>query len=151
MEVVMLIKRSESFPAFSSMFGDFFDKAFSDWTNSNFSLTNTTLPATNIRETKDDFIVTMAVPGMDKKDFKIDLNDNLLTISSEKKNEKKEDEENYSRREYSYQSFSRSFTLPKDVVNDEKISAKYENGELKITIPKKDEAKPKKPVQIAIR
>ena len=147
----MLIKRSEAFPAFSNMFGDFFDKAFSDWTNSNFSLTNTTLPATNIKETKDDFIVTMAVPGMDKKDFKIDLNDNLLTMSSEKKDEKKEDHENYSRREYSYQSFSRSFTLPKNVVNDEKISAKYENGELKITIPKREEAKPKKPMQIAIK
>jgi HSP20 family protein len=151
MEVIMLVKRSESFPAFSSMFGDFFDKAFSDWTSSNFSLTNTTLPATNIKETKDDFIVTMAVPGMNKKDFKIDLNDNILTISSEKKEEKEDKDENYSRKEYSYQSFSRSFTLPKNVVNDEKISAKYENGELHITIPKKEEAKPKKPVQIAIK
>ena len=147
----MLIKRGESFPAFSSMFGDFFDKAFSDWSSTNFSLTNTTLPATNIKETKDDFVVTMAVPGMNKKDFKIDLNDNVLTISSERKVEKEDKDENYSRREYSYQSFSRSFTLPKEVVNDEKISAKYENGELQITIPKKEEAKPKKPIQIDIK
>jgi len=147
----MLIKRSEALPTFSNFFGDFFDKAFSDWTNTNFSITNTTLPAVNIKETKDDFIVTMAVPGMNKKDFKIDLNDNLLTISSERKEEKKEKDDNYTRREYSYQSFSRSFNLPKNVVNEDKISAKYENGELHISIPKKEEAKPKKPLQIEIK
>ena len=146
----MLIKRNDSYPAFSNLFGDFFDKAFSDWNSTNFSLTNTTLPAVNIQESKDDFLVSMAVPGMRKKDFKLDLNDNVLTISSERKEEKKEDEDNFTRREYSYQSFSRSFTLPKNVVNDEKISAKYENGELKILIPKKEEAKPKKPKLISI-
>ena len=147
----MLVRRDESLPMFSRMFGDFFDKAFSDWTNTNYSLTNTTLPAVNVKETKDDYLVSMAVPGMSKKDFKIDLKDNVLTISSEKKDEKKEDQENYTRREYSYQSFSRSFTLPQDVVNDEKIEAKYDNGELRITIPKKEEAKPKAPKQIAIK
>ena len=146
----MLIKRNDTHPVFSNLFGDFFDKAFSDWNSANFSLTNTTLPAVNIQESKDDFLVSMAVPGMTKKDFKLDLNDNVLTISSERKEEKKEDENNFTRREYSYQSFSRSFTLPKNVVNDEKISAKYENGELKILIPKKEEAKPKKPKLIAI-
>lgn len=146
----MLTKRNDSLPAFSSLFGDFFDKAFSDWTSTNYSLTNTTLPAVNIQESKDDFLVSMAVPGMTKKDFKIDLNDNVLTISSEKKEEKRSEEVNFTRQEYSYQAFSRSFTLPKDVVNDEKISAKYENGELKILIPKKEEAKPKKPKLISI-
>ena len=146
----MLIKRNESYPAFSNLFGEFFDKAFSDWNSTNFSLTNSTLPSVNIQESKDDFLVSMAVPGMSKKDFKLDLNDNVLTISSEKKDEKKKEEDNFTRREYSYQSFSRSFTLPKNVVNDEKISAKYENGELKILIPKKEEAKPKKPKLIAI-
>lgn len=147
----MLIKRNDSYPVFSNLFGDFFDKAFSDWNSTNFSLTNTTLPAVNIQESKDDFLVSMAVPGMSKKDFKIDLNDNLLTISSEKKEEKKKEEVNFTRQEYSYQSFSRSFTLPKDVVNDEKISAKYEDGELKILIPKKEEAKPKEPKVISIK
>ena len=146
----MLIKRNDSYPAFSNLFGEFFDKAFSDWNSTNFSVTNTTLPAVNIQESKDDFLVSMAVPGMSKKDFKLDLNDNVLTISSEKKEDKKKEVENYTRKEYSYQSFSRSFTLPKDVVNDEKITAKYENGELKILIPKKEEAKPKKPKLIAI-
>ncbi len=146
----MLIKRNDSYPSFSNLFGDFFDKAFSDWSSTNFSLTNTTLPAVNIKESKDDYLVSMAVPGMSKKDFKLDLSDNILTITSEKKDEKKEEDKNYTRREYSYQSFSRSFTLPKNVVNDEKISAKYENGELKILIPKKEEAKPKKPKLISI-
>ncbi len=147
----MLVKRNELLPKFPSFFSDFFDKEFADWANSNYSLTNTTIPAVNIKETKDDFLVTMAVPGMSKKDFKIDLTDNVLTISSEKKDEKEEKDEYYTKQEYSYQSFSRAFTLPKDVVDDDKITAKYENGELLLTIPKKEEAKTKKPVQIKIK
>ena len=147
----MLVKRNELLPKFPSFFSDFFDKEFADWANSNYSLTNTTIPAVNIKETKDDFQVTMAVPGMSKKDFKIDLTDNVLTISSEKKDEKEEKDEYYTKQEYSYQSFSRAFTLPKDVVDDDKITAKYENGELLLTIPKKEEAKTKKPVQIKIK
>ncbi len=147
----MLVKRSDLLPKFPSFFSDFFDKEFADWANSNYSLTNTTIPAVNIKETKDDFLVTMAVPGMSKKDFKIDLTDNVLTISSEKKDEKEEKDEFYTKKEYSYQSFSRAFTLPKDVVDDDKITAKYENGELLLTIPKKEEAKTKKPVQIKIK
>ncbi len=147
----MLVKRSDLLPKFPSFFSDFFDKEFADWANSNYSLTNTTIPAVNIKETKDDFLVTMAVPGMSKKDFKIDLTDNVLTISSERKDEKEEKDEYYTKKEYSYQSFSRAFTLPKDVVDDDKITAKYENGELLLTIPKKEEAKTKKPVQIKIK
>lgn len=147
----MLVKANDSFSLLPSLVGDFFDRAFSDWSNSHFSVTNTTIPATNIRETKDDFIVEMAVPGMEKKDFHIKLVDNLLTISSERKDEKKDEDENYTRREYSYQSFSRSFSLPKDVVKEDKISAKYENGVLRIVVPKKEEAKPKKPLEIDIK
>lgn len=147
----MLVKRNELLPKFPSFFSDFFDKEFADWANSNYSLTNTTIPAVNIKETKDDFLVTMAVPGMTKKDFKIDLTDNVLTISSEKKDEKEEKDEYYTKKEYSYQSFSRAFTLPKDVVEEDKITAKYENGELLLTIPKKEEAKTKKPVEIKVK
>ena len=147
----MLVKRNELLPKFPSFFSDFFDKEFADWANSNYSLTNTTIPAVNIKETKDNFVVKMAVPGMSKKDFKIDLTDNVLTISSEKKDEKEEKDGYYTKQEYSYQSFSRAFTLPKDVVDDDKITAKYENGELVLTIPKKEEAKTKKPVQIKIK
>ena len=92
----------------------------------------------------------MAAPGFSKDEFRIELNNDLLTISSEKKveNETKEGE-NFTRREFSYQSFSRSFTLP-NTVNSDKIGAKYENGILKVLIPKKEEAKPKPAKQIKI-
>ena len=147
----MLAKRNIFYPTFTSLFGDFFDKEFSDWTTSNFSPTQTTLPAVNIKETDDNFEVVMAAPGMNKKDFKINLDDNLLTISSEKENDNEEKNEKYTRREYSYQSFTRSFTLPKNVVDATKISAKYENGELYIEIPKREEAKPIPPKSIEIK
>jgi HSP20 family protein len=92
----------------------------------------------------------MAAPGMTKDDFKIELNNSVLTISSEKQseNQSKEDK-NITRREFSYQSFSRSFTLPV-IVETEKISAKYENGILRVNIPKKEEAKPKPLKQIKV-
>ncbi|WP_117880328.1 Hsp20/alpha crystallin family protein [Aureibaculum luteum] len=124
-----------------------FDNLFRDWSSTNFSETNTSLPAVNIKEDEDGFTVNLAAPGMDKKDFNIDLNNDVLTISSEKKvnpdasGEVKKD--NYTRREYSYQSFKRSFNLPKNIVDNDKIKATYTNGELSIVIPKREEAKPK--------
>lgn len=133
----MLVK-SSGIPLFPSIFDDF----FRDWSATNFSDTNTTLPAVNIKENENEFKVEVAVPGMDKKDFKIDLDNNVLTISSEKTNDQEEKNENYTRREYSYQSFKRSFTLPKTIVDSNKIVANYNNGELVIVIPKREEAKP---------
>jgi HSP20 family protein len=145
-----LIRRSDYLPTWANLVNDFFNTDFSDWSLSHYSDTNTTLPAVNIKENTDGFMVEMAAPGMAKDDFKIELNNDLLTISSEKKNEHETKEgETYTRREYSYQSFSRSFTLPKSV-DAEKISAKYENGILSIEIPKKEEAKPKPAKQISI-
>ncbi|WP_372744659.1 Hsp20/alpha crystallin family protein [Lutibacter sp.] len=138
----MLVKTS-GIPVIPTVFDDF----FRDWSSSNFSRTNTTLPAVNIKEDDEQFIVKVAVPGMDKKDFKINLDNNLLTIQSEKEFEQNDDNENYTRKEYSYQSFKRSFTLPKNVVDSDKIEATYINGELQITIPKLDIAKPK-PVKL---
>jgi len=129
-----------------------FDRFFSnDVFNRDYSETNTTLPSVNIKETKDKFGVEVAVPGFNKKDFNIELNNNELTISSEKE-EKHEDKvgERYTRREFSYQSFKRSFTLP-DSVDGEKISAKYTNGVLHVDIPKREEAKPKPARQIDIK
>ena len=146
----MLARRTESLPAFTRLFGDLFDREMFDWNTSNYSDTNTTLPAVNIKDTPEQFVVEVAVPGMDKKDFKINLKDNMLVISSERKKEEEEVEGNYTRREYSYQSFCRSFTLPDNIVDSDKISAKYENGELLITIPKREEAKPKGPRMIDI-
>lgn len=123
-----------------------------DWNNSNFSNSGSSIPAVNVRESQDSFEVEMAAPGMAKKDFRIELDNNLLTISSEKKSENEHKEgERYTKREFSYQSFQRSFTLPKDVVDVDKIQARYEDGMLRLSIPKKEEAKPRPPKQIAIR
>lgn len=103
-----------------------------------------------MKETDDNYEVEVAAPGMDKKDFHITLDGNLLTISSEKQFSDEEKDANYTRREFSYQSFQRSFELPKDVVDEESIQAKYENGVLYLTVPKKEEAKKKAPKRIEV-
>jgi HSP20 family protein len=146
-----IIKRNNSFQGMNSIFDDLFNRDLINWGLVNNSATNTTLPSVNIRETNDNFIVEMAAPGMTKEDFKIELDGNLLTISSEKedRNEMK-DGEKYTRQEFSYQSFQRSFQLPKDVVDSDKIQAKYENGVLNLVVPKKEHAKQKPPRMIEI-
>jgi HSP20 family protein len=134
-----------------TFFNDFFSRDLWNWGLENNSSTNTTIPAINVKETNDNFEVEVAAPGMTKKDFKIELNGNMLTISSEKQNEWQENEnEKYTRREFSYQSFQRTFQLPKDVVDEDKIQAKYENGLLHLTIPKKEHAKQRPPRMIEI-
>lgn len=146
-KIMALTRFSNQFP---SLFDSFFDSDMFDWSSRNFSNTNTTLPAVNIKQDDEGYEVEMAAPGLEKKDFNIELNNDTLTISSEKKNEKETKEgKQYSKREFSYQSFSRTFTLP-NTVDREKIEAKYENGILKVNIPKKEEAKPKPPKQISI-
>ncbi len=96
------------------------------------------IPAVNIKEEKDKFVLELAAPGMKKDDFKINLDNYQLTISAETRDEKKEKEDSYTRREFVYNSFSRSFTLPKSVDID-KIKADYRNGILDIVLPKKEE------------
>lgn len=145
-----LIRRNGDLFNFPSLFDDFFTRDFFNRGDSSFSSTGTSIPAVNIRETNDDFEVEMAAPGMTKKDFKIELDGTLLTISSEKENQREETEGKYNRREFSYQSFQRSFTLPKEVVDIDKIKAKYENGMLYLRIPKREEAKQKPPRVIDI-
>ena|SRR5690606_3555122 len=145
-----LIKRNESLMNFPALFDDLFNRDLFNWNNSNYSASRTTLPSVNIRETDDGFEVEMAAPGMDKKDFNISLEGNTLTIASQKKNEEEHKENGYSRREFSYQSFRRTFLLPKDVVDDEHIVARYENGLLLLQIPKKEEVKKKAPRLIEI-
>lgn len=148
-----LVKRNRSndwFPSFSGMFDDFFNRSLSNWNNGNFSATQTTLPSVNVKETDENYEVELAAPGMDKNDFHVTLDGNLLTISSEKQAGNEEKDERYTRREFSYQSFQRSFELPKDVVDEENIQAKYENGVLRLTIPKKEAAKKKAPKRIEI-
>ena len=145
-----IIKRNEYFPGLS-FFDDVFSRDLWNWGVNNNSSTNTTIPLVNIKEDNDNFLVEMAAPGMDKNDFKVELDGNLLTITSEKQNESESKEgERYSRKEFSYQSFQRSFQLPKEVVDAEKIEAKYENGVLRLLIPKKEEARPRPPKMIQI-
>jgi HSP20 family protein len=126
------------------LFDDFFTKDLFDWGSSNFSTSGTTLPAVNVKETAENFVVEMAAPGMKKEDFKVELNNNMLTISSEQKREHEEkDNERYTRKEFSYQSFQRSFQLSREAVDAENIQAKYENGVLHLLIPKREEVKQK--------
>ncbi len=135
----MLVKTNHSTPIIPNVFNEL----LKDMNLLNFSDTNSNIPAVNVYETVDDFVVSVAVPGLDKKDFIIDLEKDILTISSEKNAEKEVEKNNYTHKEYSYQSFKRSFTLPKNTVDNEKVTAKYINGELIINIPKREEAKPK--------
>jgi HSP20 family protein len=145
-----IIKRNEYFPGLN-LFDDFFSRDLWNWGMNNNSSTNTTIPLVNIKETNDNFEVEMAAPGMNKGDFKVELDGNVLTITSEKKDENEVKEgDRYSRREFSYQSFQRSFQLPKEVVDAEKIEAKYENGVLRLVVPKKEEARPRPPKMIQI-
>jgi HSP20 family protein len=103
----------------------------------------------NVRETADDFAIELAAPGMKKEDFKVEVENDLLTISSEKEHKEEKESDGYSRKEFSYASFSRSFTLPKSVLGDQ-ISATYEDGVLHLRLPKREEAKLKAPRLVKI-
>jgi HSP20 family protein len=111
--------------------------------------TVTNAPAVNIIEGKDDFRIEVAAPGLEKKDFVVNLENNVLAISSEKESNKEEDDGKVMRREFNYKSFKRSFTLP-NTVDGDKISATHKEGILYITIPKREEAKVKPPRQIDV-
>ncbi|MDX1408156.1 MAG: Hsp20 family protein [Saprospiraceae bacterium] len=146
-----LIKRNAMFPAFPQWFDDHMTRDLFDWGFRNNSSTNTTLPSVNVIESNDDFMVEMAAPGMSKKDFQIELVDETLTISSElESTEELKEGSQYTRREFSYQSFRRSFHLPRSVVDSSRIKARYENGILRVLIPKKEEAKALPPRKISI-
>jgi HSP20 family protein len=128
------------YPAFADRF---FDEDLRDWFRGNFSPTDTTVPAVNVKETENEFQIELAAPGMDKKDFNINLENSTLTVSSEHKEEAREEDENFTRKEFSYQSFQRSFNIPENMVDGDKIDAKYKDGILHIKLPKLEHAKPK--------
>ncbi len=108
-----------------------------------------TLPAVNIKEDETGFDLELAVPGQKKEDFNVEIDDRVMTISMEKKSENETSEDHFTRKEFSYQSFRRSFTMP-ETVNEDKIEATYTDGILKFRIPKKEEAlpKPKRTIEI---
>lgn len=137
MNTQSLAKRIERMP---SLFDNFFNKPWDDWFDNGFPMRTMNVPAVNISERKDDYLVSMAAPGLKKEDFKIDLEGNILTISSKQEEEHEEKEEKFTRKEYSYTTFERSFTLPNEV-NKEKIDAQYKDGVLNLVLPKKEEAK----------
>lgn len=139
-----LIRRS-TFPTGLDFLENFFDDRGQVAGRQNISM-----PAVNVLERDDEFIIDVAAPGFEKNDFNINIDNNVLTISSEKQFEdEKKEGETISRREFSYGAFQRSFDLPVTVEAD-KIKAKYDNGVLKINIPKKEEAKAKAPRRIDI-
>ncbi len=129
-------------PMFNDLFNDFFGGLA---VNQNRSFN----PSVNIIETDENFKLELAAPGLSKDDFKINIEDDLLTVSAEKKSEQNEKTEKYTRKEFSFTSFKRSFTLP-EIADIEKIAASYENGIMGLVIPKKEEAKAKPAREIKI-
>jgi HSP20 family protein len=132
----MKLIRFNNDPAFSDLMNGFFENNSDNF----FARRHCNVPATNIVENENSFDLELAIPGMDKEDFKIDIENNTLTISSEKQEEKEEKEKNYTRKEFVYGSFSRSFVLPKSIDAD-MIKAEYKNGVLYLNLPKKEEEK----------
>ncbi len=146
-----LVRSSNHLP---SLIENFFGRDMNDFFNSN-TPTMSNVPAVNVVEHQDGFRIDVAAPGLKKDDFKLNLNHNNLTISAYQQAQKEENEgqdkpgEKYTRREFSYSSFQRTFTLPTSVDAD-RIQASYTDGVLKIEIPKREEAKVKPPRQIEI-
>ncbi|WP_250435896.1 Hsp20/alpha crystallin family protein [Hanstruepera flava] len=137
-----------NFPNWSNWLDDIFNRDLPFVFTSNFN-NGITLPKVNIKETADAFMVHMAVPGLKKSDFHIDLDNQVLSISSEVKEENEHETANYTRREFGYSSFKRTFNLPESV-DEEKIDAHYNDGILSILLPKKEEARRKPPKTIEI-
>ena len=143
--MIPMLRNKRFLPSFED---DFFGKDFlADFFD---NTANKSIPEVNVIETAEEFKIDVAAPGLAKEDFKIDVHNNMLTISSEKELKNLEEKEKFVRREFSYSSFQRSFSLPESV-NQEKISAKHKDGILTIAIPKRDEAKekPKREIKIS--
>lgn len=131
---------NEARPTLPNLMDNFFGRDIFDMMGNNGHVGS--LPGVNVIESKDAYRLEVAIPGFKKDQFNLNLEKNTLTISAEASKEAEKNQENYTRREFSYGSFSRSFSLPQ-TADSEKIDAKYENGILLIHIPKKEEAKEK--------
>ena len=136
-----------SVPGFSSLIDNFLESDLS--TRLQKEWVKAVHPSVNIKETKDAYQIEVAVPGFTKESFQVKVEDSTLTISAESKEEKLEEGEKFTRKEFSQTSFKRSFTLPKTIVAD-KISAGYENGILTVVLPKMEEAKQKGAIDVKI-
>ena len=137
---------SKQTPFFPSLIDDFINN---DW-NVKVPSLSSRMPAANIKELDSQFEIELAIPGKEKDDFEIDLDDGILSISSKQEDKKLDEKENFTRREFSYNSFRRSFSLP-DSVDHTKIDANYKCGVLKVLLPKYKEAQPQPKKLIKIR
>jgi HSP20 family protein len=147
-----LVKKNGSFPVVNTFFDDFFSRDVFDWTDKNFAALGSNIPSVNLKETDSKLEVELAAPGMKKDDFKVEIENNILKISSVKEEEHEETrkKDHYVRREFSYHSFYRSFYLP-DSADENKIEANYKDGVLHLVINKKEEAKRKMTKRIDIK
>jgi HSP20 family protein len=145
-----LIKRNGNYSDLRSTMNELINMNVDQFLNRNpFFVEPLQMPAVNIKETDNSFELSLAAPGLEKKDFKVEVDNNLLTISAERSQEKEEKENAYTRKEYNYNSFMRSFELP-PYVNAEAIDAQYKDGVLTLTLPKKEEAKTNRRKEISI-
>ena len=146
---MVLARRFNNQPDLANIFDDFFGGDF--WGTPARSGQGASVPAVNVQENDDQYVIEVAAPGMKKDDFKVEVNNDVLTISAEKEEKDEKKDEGYTRREFCYSSFNRSFAIPKNEVDDSKIDAKYEDGILKIKLHKREEVKPKPARTIEIK
>jgi len=146
MAIIKWNREDDNMPVFSTFWNNFLNRDMDDFYVNSMTLRT---PSVNIKEGKNEFMIEVAAPGMEKNDFSVNIDHNLLTIEAKKESKSESKEERFTRREFCYNTFSRSFTLPESIVQ-EKIDAKYENGILHIELPKKEEAKVKPSREIAI-
>jgi len=139
-----LVKKDGLFPSLENksihnFFDDFITKDLFDWTDRNFAALGSNLPSVNLKETDTKIEVELAAPGMKREDFKVEIDNDILMISSEKEDNKEEvnKKENYIRREFNYQTFSRTFSLP-ETIDENKIEATYKDGILHVMVGKKE-------------
>ncbi len=144
--------RSSLLPALTNFFDDSLANDFFDWTDRNFTAYGSTLPSANVIENPSNIAIELAVPGLKKTDFKIEVNDHQLSISSERKEEKaeKNEEGNFRRKEFRYEAFNRTFYLP-ETVDEGKIDATYKDGILHVAVAKKKISSPKSVKTIEIK
>jgi len=138
LKVMDLLPKIGSIPNSHSLLEDFFPRDIMGWNFKNFTDIGNTMPSVNLSETEREYQINLAAPGMKKEDFKVEIEDKTISIASEKEERFEESDEkgNYTRKEFNYSSFHRSFHLP-DIAEKEKIDAIYRDGILHITIPKK--------------
>ena len=140
-----IVRRNYMMPELENLFNNVFKNNFFEREEE-----LTTLPSVNVKETEDGFVLEVAAPGYEKENFDIEVENGIMTISATTEDKKEEKEENYTKREFNYTSFHRSFRLPEDTVDESTIKASYKNGILEVFIGKKEEVKPKPPKTIKV-